>query len=257
MPTMRCLALVFCLFSLSLFSTSILADSPKPHVVMLVAEREYETEQTLPAFAKQFLDKDFSWTIVLEDPADRNRLVGIEAIDSADVMVVSMRRRTLSKEQLDAVRRYVAAAKPVIGIRTASHAFCLRKEGPPEGRDAWPEFDRDVLGGHYTNHYGNTLKATVTPETQRSDAAKSFRSLESTEPFIAGGSLYVVSPLVDGTTVLLNGRVEGQASEPVAWTYRRAGGGKSFYTSLGHVDDFRGEVLPSLLVNAIEWCLEK
>ena len=55
--------------------------------------------------------------------------------------------------------------------------------------------------------------------------------------------------------VVLEGVVEGHAPEPVAWTFRRAEGGKSFYTSLGHVDDFRGPVLPPLLLNAIEWCL--
>ena len=55
-------------------------------------------------------------------------------------------------------------------------------------------------------------------------------------------------------TVLLEGVVEGHAPEPVAWTFRRADGGKSFYTSLGHVNDFHGPILPPLLLNAIEWC---
>jgi type 1 glutamine amidotransferase len=73
------------------------------------------------------------------------------------------------------------------------------------------------------------------------------------EPFVAGGSLYKVSPLAGGTSTLLLGKVEGHAAEPVAWTYRRKDGGKSFYTSLGHVDDFRGPVLRKLLVNAIAW----
>ena len=55
--------------------------------------------------------------------------------------------------------------------------------------------------------------------------------------------------------LVLEGVVEGHAPEPVAWTFLRTDGGKSFYTSLGHVDDFRGPVLPRLLLNAIEWCL--
>ena len=36
--------------------------------------------------------------------------------------------------------------------------------------------------------------------------------------------------------------------------FSRADGGKSFYTSLGHINDFHGPVLPPLLLNAIEWC---
>jgi hypothetical protein len=148
----------------------------------------------------------------------------------------------------------------VIGIRTASHAFCLRNQDPPEGRAAWPEFDREVFGGNYTNHYGNVLKATVTladrlEDRQRNASARLLEGLESTDRFVAGGSLYRVSPLADGATRLFNGSVESESAEPVAWTIRRADGGKSFYTSLGHVDDFRGDVLPLLLRNAIAWSL--
>ena len=223
---------------------------------MLVAEREYQTDETLPAFAKQHLD-DYRLTFVFADPKDANHLIGIDAIKSADVLVVSVRRRTLPKDQLDLVRDYVSSGKPVVGIRTASHAFCLRNKQPPEGRAAWPEFDQQVFGGNYSNHYGNAFKAIVT----RADAGAKkhttlLRGLESCKPFLAGGSLYQVSPLASGTSVLLTGRVEGQPQEPVAWTFQRADGGKSFYTSLGHIDDFRGDVLPRLLVNAIAWSLE-
>lgn len=246
-----------CLFISFWPSPSATADAPQPHVVMLVAEREYNTDQTLPVFARQHLNEDYQSTFVFADPKDANRLVGIEAVKSADVLLVSVRRRTLTKAQLDVVREYVAAGKPVIGIRTASHAFCLRNQTPPEGRVAWPEFDQQVFGGNYSNHYGNALKTTVAlaPIPQGHGSAV-LRGLESTQPFTAGGSLYRVSPLSSGTTVLLTGRVDGKPSEPVAWTFRRKDGGKSFYTSLGHVEDFKGDVLPSLLVNAIDWCLD-
>jgi type 1 glutamine amidotransferase len=248
---------VVCLLCACLPCTSAVADSPKPHVVMLIAEREYQTDETLPAFAKQHLDADYRSTFVFADPQDANHLVGIDAIKSADVLVVSVRRRTLTKEQLDVIRNYVAAGKPVIGIRTASHAFCLRNKPPPDGRAAWPEFDQQVFGGNYSNHYGNSLKATVTLANGSPEhSATLLYGLESTKPFLAGGSLYQVSPLASGTSTLLTGRVEGQSPEPVAWTFRRADGGKSFYTSLGHVDDFRGDVLPRLMVNAIVWSLQ-
>jgi len=252
MPLLRRFALVFCAIS-----TSALADAPKPHVVMLIAEREYQTDQTLPVFAKQFLDESYRTTFVSADPDDPNRLVDIAAVKSADVLMVSVRRRTLTEDQLDVVRGYITSGKPVIGIRTASHAFSLRNAEPPEGRAGWPEFDAEVFGGNYSNHHGNSLKVIVTREKPSAEPTRLLRGLESTAPFIAGGSLYVVSPLAGGTQVLFTGRVEGKPPEPVAWTYQRADGGKSFYTSLGHVDDFRGEVLPKLLVNAIAWCLEK
>ncbi len=252
MPRMRSSST---LLLLCILSTASVAQTPKPHVVMLIAEREYETDQTLPAFAKKYLAGDYRTTFVFADSADSNRLVGIEAVNQADVLVVSVRRRTLAEDQLKLIRRYVADGKPVIGIRTASHAFCLRNQPTPQGRAQWPEWDQQVFGGNYTNHYGNQLKATVTVRRDAPTSKDLLRGIDSTA-FVAGGSLYQVSPLAEAAQVCMDGRVEGNAAEPVAWTFRRKDGGKSFYTSLGHVDDFSGEVLPQLLVNAISWAIQ-
>lgn len=231
-------------------------ESGKPHLVMLIAEQEYRTDESLPSFANQCLS-DYRTTFVFADPDDSNRLQGIEAVDSADVLLVSVRRRTLPKDQLARIRRHVAAGKPVIGIRTASHAFALRQGMPAADREVWPEFDRQVFGGNYTNHYGNSLRVTFSVvENIPQEVSPLVKGIPSRETFSSSGSLYRVSPLAAGATVLMHGQVEGQAQEPVAWIYRREDGGKSFYTSLGHVDDFRGEVLPRLLVNAIEWSLQ-
>ena len=57
-------------------------------------------------------------------------------------------------------------------------------------------------------------------------------------------------------TVLAEGKVKGHPAEPIAWTFKREDGGKSFYTSLGHPTDFESDLLPKLLFNAIQWCLK-
>ncbi|MCP4887423.1 MAG: ThuA domain-containing protein [Planctomycetaceae bacterium] len=255
MLSLRCTFVFF--FLNAIFANTVLfaAENELPHIVMLIAEREYATEESLTAFAKERL-QEFRVTSVVAAANDRNSLVGTDAIESADLLIISVRRRTLPKDQLDRVRRYVAAGKPVIGIRTASHAFSLRGKETPEGRAVWPEFDSQVFGGNYANHHGNSLKTTI-------DLAK--RPVVTNSPVIEGlapalpassqGSLYRVSPVAETADVLLIGRVQGAKPEPVAWTYRRGDGGKSFYTSLGHRDDFRGKVLPSLLANAIDWAL--
>ena len=60
--------------------------------------------------------------------------------------------------------------------------------------------------------------------------------------------LYKMSPLEPGANLLLTGRVDqGTQQEPVAWTYRTSGGGRAFYTSLGHPDDFELPWFESLL----------
>lgn len=232
------------------------ADAPtKPHVVMLVAESEYETKESLDRFAKQ-QQKLYRTTIVSEDPSDRNRLIGLETLRSADLLLVSVRRRTLPQDQLALVRKFIAAGKPVIGIRTASHAFSLRNKKPPEGRVDWPDFDQAVFGGNYTNHHGNDL-TVVLKMVEAEGRQQLLHGIDGSRSYPSSGSLYRVSPLVTGTVVLMTGQVEGHPPEPVAWTFQRADGGKSFYTSLGHVDDFKGEVLPGVLTNAIAWGLQE
>jgi len=230
-------------------------DADTKHIVMLIAEREYGTDETLPRFADQHL-RSFRVTTVSAEPDDPNALAGIEAVDSADLLIVSVRRRTLPKDQLDRVREYVGAGKPVIGIRTASHAFSLRNQDPPQGRAVWPEFDAQVFGGSYTNHYGNSLETTIhLPDRPGDTPAKWLKGIREVLPAKSGGSLYRVAPVAESAEILLMGKVEGADPEPIAWTFRRSDGGKSFYTSLGHVDDFDGKVLPGLLRSAVDWAL--
>jgi type 1 glutamine amidotransferase len=224
----------------------------QPHIVMLIAEREYKTEQSLPPFAKQHL-ADYRVTYVYADPHDKHRLTNIEAVATADVLLVSVRRRTLPADQLASIRKHVAAGKPVIGIRTANHAFCLRGKDPPQGYAQWQQWDQEVFGGNYTNHYGNDQTATYRVTANAPEVLLS--GIAADRNYTAGGSLYKVAPLATGTQIVLMGRVAEHPPEPVAWTFVRRDGGKSFYTSLGHVDDFAGDVLPKLLTNAIAWSL--
>jgi type 1 glutamine amidotransferase len=67
------------------------------------------------------------------------------------------------------------------------------------------------------------------------------------------GSLYKVSPLVDSAKPVLLGQIPDQSGEPIAWTNTNKYGGRVFYTSLGHIDDFKQESFNRLLVNALRW----
>lgn len=220
----------------------------RPHVVMIMAEDEYHTEQTLPKFALEQLGRDFRVSYVFGSDTDKNDIPGLEVLNEADVAVISVRRRTPRAEQLALVRKYVQAGKPVVGIRTACHAFFIRNQAPPAGCAEWPEFDPQVFGGNYTGHHGNKLQPTI----RIADGAADHPLLSGIAKarFTSGGSLYKVSPLLPGTTVLLKGRIEGQPEEPVAWTFQRADGGRSFYTSLGHISDFDSPSFVRLLRNA-------
>src|SRR5262249_18003292 len=66
------------------------------------------------------------------------------------------------------------------------------------------------------------------------------------------GSLYRNTGVASDVDVLLTGSIPGGHSEPVAWT-RVVHGGRVFYTSLGHPDDFKNENFRRLLINALYW----
>ncbi len=226
------------------------ASDTRPRLAVIVSEIEYETSKTLPEFAARHLGQDFQVQFFFGSETEPNDIPGLEQLSNFDLALVSARRRLLKPESLDVVRQFVAAGKPVLGIRTASHAWCLRNQEPPAGRAAWPEWDKQVFGGNYSNHLANDLKTMMTPAA---GGAHPILTGVPSEAFVAGGSLYQTSPLAEGTTILVNGEIEGKAKEPAAWTFNRADGGRSFYTSLGHKGDFENPTFNRLLFNALHW----
>src|SRR5204862_2546528 len=89
-----------------------------PHIVVMIGEDEYHTWETLPDFAKRELEpRGYRVTTIQQDKADKNNFPGlVEALQSADLLFISVRRRTPPLDQLNAVRNYLAAGKPLVGI---------------------------------------------------------------------------------------------------------------------------------------------
>jgi len=225
------------------------AADTRPHIVMVISEPEYKTEVSLTEFARRELGKEFRVSLVYGDAAEGSDLPGLDVLKSADLMLVSLRRRTLKPDQLQQIRDFIAAGKPVVGIRTSSHAFCLRDKPAPEGRSDWPEFDRDVIGGSYTNHHGNGPLTRVTLASESPFHSSLLEGVDVAN-LIGKGSLYKVSPLQATAVPVLIGEIDGAPQEPIAWVNRRADGGSTFYTSFGHVGDFEQSAFRRLLKNA-------
>lgn len=227
------------------------ADARKK-LVMLISEPEYETARTLPEFARQHLAKNYRVVTIAGSTTAENSFDQIKELDGADILLVSVRRRTPPQAQLDAIRRFIAAGKPVVGIRTASHSFALgRNQKLPDGGAEWREFDHEVIGGNYNNHHGKTVATTVTLADGAPARHPILRGVKL--PFASDSSLYKNTPLRPGATALLTGTIPGHPAEPLAWTFTRADGGRTFYTSLGGPGDFAQESFTRLLANGIDW----
>ena len=234
---MRVVALLLTFFALQCWAAE------RPKIVFIAGEYEYSSKESLPVFAKE-LEKNFQVeTVFLERPDDpkTHSIPGLESLQSADLVVLYVRRMTLPETELEHIRNYVKAGKPLVALRTSSHAF-----------ENWKQFDKEVLGGNYGNHYGNKLKTTVS----LIPTAKENPLLRGVTGFVSDGSLYKNTPLQPGAKPLLIGKVEGHPPEPVAWTHNYDGA-RVFYTSLGHPNDFKEESFQRLVRNGIEWALQK
>lgn len=234
LPSLLCW-LLFC--SIQVFG----ADPLK--IVFVSGEYEYFSRETLPPWAERLSREYQVQTVFLSRPEDPKieSIEGLEQLETADMIVLFIRRMTLPPQQLDHFKKYVRSGKPLLGLRTASHAF-----------ENWPEFDATVLGGNYGRHHGNALKTSVSLVPEQRDHP----ILRGVTPFVSEGSLYRNTPLQPGARPLLTGAVTGKAPEPVAWTHTFQGA-RVFYTSLGHPRDFQEESFLKLVHNAIEWALER
>jgi len=244
----------FTFFLLSLIAATVIPQiahaAERPHVVFMIGEKNYGTAQSLPAFAKEFLG-DWKCTFVHADTNDPNHFPGLEALADADLLVLSVRRRTPTKEQMTLIRRHLAAGRPLVGIRTASHAFGAK---PPDANHvAWDTFDVDILGAAYARAHPDHPQTFV----RASKTALDHPGLKgvSTEETRVISHLYKHRDLRREAVPLVYGRVaEVARMEPVAWV-NTADGRKVFYTSLGDVNDFKSPMFQRLLLNGIKWTL--
>jgi type 1 glutamine amidotransferase len=218
----------------------------------MISEPEYQTATTLPEIAKAEIEpRGVTSLFAIADAKTPDEFPGLDALPTADLLVVSVRRQAPRKEQLALVRAHLAAGKPLIGIRTASHAFGAKpKDDQHEG---WMTFDQDVLGGSYKGHYGNVPAViSVAPN------AASHAILVGVDPAqLTAERLYKNATITSSAVALLMGRSQGEKSdEHVAWT-NQVGRSRVFYTSLGAAPDFAKADFRRLLTNAVFWALDR
>ncbi|MBD3181405.1 hypothetical protein GF312_03875 [Candidatus Poribacteria bacterium] len=216
-----------------------MVEENKLKLCMISGSFEYDSEESLKIF-QEYVDENYpiKSTLIIYKSEEDN--ISLEPIEDNDVLLVFTRRLNTDGKELERFKSYCLQGKPVVGVRTASHAF-----------QNWLDFDKIVLGGNYNGHYG----AGPVCHVEIAPKAKNHPILDDVSPFDSNGSLYKNTPIADDTSLLLNGKT-AEHFEPVAWT-RINNDGRVFYTSLGHQDDFRDDNFLRLLANAVLWAAEK
>jgi type 1 glutamine amidotransferase len=261
-------------------------------IVLVSGDEEYRSEEALSQLGRILAaHHGFDCTVLYAiDPAsgeinpnEQKNIPGLEALDDADLMVIATRFRNLPDEQMKHIDDYLRAGKPVIGMRTATHAFNVPKDrayahygnGYGGEKKEWADgFGRLVLGEKWINHHGHHGKEStlglVAPGAEDHPILRG----------IAVGTIWgptdvygVRLPLPGDSQPLLLGQVlagmtpdappvEGKKNEPmmpVAWTktYSIDDGpsGRVFTTTMGSSTDLAAEGTRRLLVNAAYWAL--
>ena len=255
-------------------------------IVFVTGDEEYRSEESMPAMARILAQRHGFRTVVLFsinrntgeiDPTVTDNIPGLDELKDADLMVVFTRFRHLPEDQMAKFVDYVDSGRPIIGIRTATHAFDYDKfQGEKFSEWAWrgPRtdfkggFGRQVLGETWVGHHGgyrteSTLGMVV-------PAMKDHPILRGIDRLWGVSHAYKVTTLEGDSQPLLMGQPllglkkddkpdEGKPPVPVAWikTFTGSAGkaARVFTTTMGYGDDFKEESVRRLFVNACYWAV--
>jgi len=213
--------------------------TPPLQVCLVSGSLEYDSDASLAAL-QEHLEKTYNVRCSRAFRKTDEDLSGLENLETCDVMLLFTRRLKIEGEQLARVKKYCDAGRPVVGLRTASHAF-----------QTWLDLDKEVLGGSYSNHYGKGPELVL----EFTDKAKGHPILDGVGPLKSQASLYKNPSNAAETETLLRGTAGGH-TEPVAWTNVHQGG-RIFYTSLGDQADFKNDAFVRMVVNALFWTAKR
>ncbi|MCS7315891.1 MAG: ThuA domain-containing protein [Bryobacterales bacterium] len=258
------------------------------HIVLVSGDEEYRSEEALPQLAKILaLRHGFRTTVLFAiDPGDgtinpdrRDNIPGLHLLREADLMVIFVRFRDLPDEQMKHIVEYVESGRPIVGMRTATHAFDL-KSSATYSRYSWNSkeweggFGRQVLGETWIRHHGKhgkqSTRGILVPDERGHPILRGIRDGDIWGPT----DVYAVRlPLPGDSRALVLGQVlDGMTPQsppapgpvndpmmPVAWvkSYRGAQGkvARVFTTTMGSSEDLLSEGFRRLLVNACYWAL--
>lgn len=258
------------------------------HVVLVSGDEEYRSEEALPQLGKILAEHHgFRCTVLFAldeqdeiDPTVVDNIPGLEMLESADLMIIATRFRDLPDDQMEHVVNYLKAGKPVIGMRTATHAFRFQQHETYDqysfNSKDWPGgFGKQILGETWVSHHGHhgveSTRGIVAPGM---DDHPILRGIDDGDIYGPTDVYTVNLPLPGDSKPLVLGQVltgmnpddppvtendKNDPMMPVAWTktYELTPGkvGRVFTTTMGASQDLLSEGFRRLLVNATYWAV--
>jgi hypothetical protein len=254
------------------------------HIVLISGDEEYRSEEGLPMLGKILAKRHgFKCTVLFAidpktgeiNPNVNNNIPGLDALKSANLMIIFTRFRNLPDEQMKPIVEYLESEKPIIGLRTATHAFNLGK-GSGYAKYTWNNgdkayqggFGKQVLGETWVSHHGahgsQSTRGILAEGAKDNPILKGIKDGDIWGPTDVYG---INLPLAKQFKPLVMGQVlvgmkpddkplEGKKNEPmmpIAWI--NDGKRRVFTTTMGASTDLESEGLRRLLVNAAYWCV--
>jgi len=255
-------------------------------IVLLAGDEEYRSEEALPMLAKILAVRHgFDCTVLfsvdpgtgLIDPDDQTHVPGLEHLDTAEMVVLFWRFRELPDADMKHFVDYVESGRPLLAIRTATHAFAYsRNRESPYARyrfdsAEWPGgFGQQVLGDTWINHHGHHGSQSTRGVTE--PGAADHPLLRGVEDVWGPTDVYGIRHLRPEDQVILRGQVldgmtpdappaagpQNEPMMPLVWTRLRAtphGEQRIVTSTIGAATDLACEDLRRLFVNACYWGL--
>lgn len=255
-------------------------------IVLISGDEEYRSEEALPQLAKILAVRHgFTCTVTFAidpdtgeiNPDNQRNIPGLEALDDADLMIIATRFRNLPDAQMAHIDSFLRAGKPVIALRTATHAFALDPQSPYAAY-SWNSptggFGREILGETWVAHHGDhgheSTRGLIADGAADHPIA---RGLAANPPWGPTDVYAVRLPLPEGCTPIIMGQLlagmtadapalEGPKNDPmmpVGWTRTFPAGSakpqRVFTTTMGAATDLAASGTRVMLVNAVYWAL--
>jgi type 1 glutamine amidotransferase len=256
-------------------------------VVLVSGDEEYRSEEALPQLGKILAKRHgFDCTVLFAidpktgeiNPNVITNIPGLEKLKDADLMVIFTRMRNLPDDQMQHIVEYVESGRPIVALRTSTHAFQLKDSKYQKytwNHDKWDGgFGRQVLGETWINHHGghgSESTGGIIPDDAKDHPI--LRGIKDGDIWGPTDVYGVTLPLPGDSKPLVLGAVlagmkpdskpvEGKKNDPmmpVAWTksYKGESGKTSriFTTTMGASQDMVAEGTRRMLVNACYWAV--